>query len=90
MMVEQTLFPTRDPELVWRELDEELVIVRPSDGQIKVLNGVGAFVWQSLDGRRAVGDLAELVSAEYEISAQEAKSDIEDFLGQLTEGGLVQ
>jgi hypothetical protein len=89
-MTGQTRFPVHNPELIWRPVDDELVIVRPSDGQIRVLNGVGAFVWRSMDGRRTVGDIAGLVCAEYEVSLEEAETDIRQFLEPLTEDGMVQ
>lgn len=89
-MTGQTRFPARNPELIWRPVDDELVIVRPSDGQIRVLNGVGALIWKSLDGRRTVGDIAGLVCAEYEVSLEQAEDDIRLFLEPLTEDGMVQ
>ena len=88
-MTDQTLCPTRNPELVWRPLDEELVVVRPSDGQIRVFNEVGAFIWQSMDGQNTVSGLAELVCAEYQVSLQEAEADVQAFLGELADDGLV-
>jgi hypothetical protein len=89
-MTGQTRIPIRNPELVWRPVDDGLVIVRPSDGQIRVLNGVGALVWQSMDGRRTVGDIADLVCDEYEVSLEQAQDDIRLFLEPLTEDGMVQ
>lgn len=81
--------PVRDPDLVWRSMDDELVIVRPSDGQIRVLNGVGSFVWRSMDGERTISDLTELVCTEYEVSAGSAEVDISAFLAGLLDEGMV-
>jgi hypothetical protein len=90
MTDEGALYPVRNPELVWRLVDDELVIVRPSDGQIRVLNDVGSFVWQALDGCREVSDLARLVCDEYQVSLEEAADDIQLFLAPLVEDGMVQ
>ena len=90
MTAERTLIPIPHPDLIWRFVDDELVIVRPSDGQIRVLNSVAAFVWRSMDGHRTVSDLASLVCAEYEVSYSKAASDIEDLIAPLVENGLVQ
>jgi hypothetical protein len=90
MTDEGALYPVRNPELVWRLVDDELVIVRPSDGQIRVLNDVGSFVWRALDGRREVSDLAHLVCDEYQVSLREAVDDIQLFLDPLVEDGMVQ
>lgn len=79
-----------NPDLVWRPLEDELVIVRPSDGQIRVLNGVGSFIWQALDGQRTCTDMAQLVCSEYQVSEAHAQADVIEFLSQLAEDHLVQ
>ena len=89
MVEKRMLLPARDSELVWRLVDDEMVIVRLSDGQIRVLNDIGSFVWQLMDGRRTISDLACLVCAEYEVSRQEAEDDIQLFLAPLIQDGIV-
>jgi hypothetical protein len=89
-MTSETRVPMRNPELVWRPVGDELVIVRPSDGQIRVLNGVGALIWRSMDGHRAISQIAGLVCDEYEVSLEQAEDDIRLFLEPLTEDGMVQ
>ena len=75
-MVQSSAIYVRNPGLVWRPLEDELVIVRPSDGQIRVLNGVGSFIWQALDGQRSCADMAQLLCTEYEVSEAHAKADV--------------
>ena len=79
----------RDPELVWRLLEDELVIVRPSDGQIRVLNNVGAFIWQALNGECSLAQLVGQICAEYEVSVEEAGEDLIALLQELVDEGLV-
>ena len=79
-----------NPDLVWRPLQDELVIVRPADGQIRVLNGVGSFVWQALDGENSCAAIAQLVCAEYEVSVEEAEADVLGFLTELAADDLVR
>ena len=81
--------PVHNQELVWRPLEGELVIVRPSDGQIRVLNGVGSFIWQAVDGQRSITEIAQSVCAEYEVSEQEAQADVIAFLNELSVDKLV-
>lgn len=79
----------RDPDLVWRLLEDELVIVRPSDGQIRVLNGVGAFIWMTLDGERSLDHLRGKICAEYQVSDQVAGKDLIAFIQELADEGFV-
>ena len=81
--------PIPHPDLISRSVDDELVIVRPADGQIRVLNSVGALVWRLMDGQQTVSDLANLVCAEYQVSFLDAKNDIRTFLDPLVMNGLV-
>ena len=90
MVEKRILFPVRGSGLDWRLVDGEMVIVRLSDGQIRVLNEIGSFIWQLMDGRRTISDLASLVCAEYEVSQQEAEGDIQLFLAPLIQDGIVR
>ncbi len=87
--MERVHLPKQATELIWRTLDDELVIVRPSDGQIRVLNQLGAFIWQAVNGDRSIADLADLVCAEYEVSPEEAQTDVVEFLQQLADEGMI-
>jgi hypothetical protein len=79
--------PLRDPAVIWRALEDELVIVRPASGEIRVLNAVGAFVWRSIDGRLAIADLASRVSDSFAVSSKQAKVDVEAFVEELVAEG---
>ena len=87
--MEPTTLPTHSPELIWRQLGDELVIVRPSDGLVTVLNGVGAIIWQAIDGERTISEIARLVCEEYDVTQQQAEGDIVDLMNQLEGEGLV-
>ena len=77
--------------LVWRQVDDELVIVRPVDGQLVVLNGVGAFIWQAMDGNRTIAELADLVCVAYQVTHEQAVADVRAFVRQLeSEGWLME
>jgi methyltransferase-like protein len=55
-----------------------------------VLNEVGAFVWERLDGRRTVREIAEAVVEEYEIGLDEAERDVAALVAALESAGLVR
>ena len=43
--------------IICRETDDGAVLVSPEAGDLRVLNQVGAAIWQLLDGRRDVAEL---------------------------------
>lgn len=67
----------------------EAILVLPEKGQVKVLNELGARIWELIDGKNLVRDLVERITAEYAVSAEQAGQDIIAFLGELREKGII-
>lgn len=55
----------RKRDLVWREVDGEVVILTPDNKRLQVLNDVGSRIWSLLDGERDVSSIAAIISSEY-------------------------
>ena len=54
-----------------------------------VLSGVGAYIWELIDGQKCVRDLRDCLVAEYEISAEQAQADLVEFLQSLVQMGAI-
>lgn len=54
------------------------------------LNATGTFIWEKIDGVRTSRQIATLVAAEFDVSAEQAARDCEDFLAQLLEAGAIE
>jgi antirestriction protein len=54
-----------------------------SDEPLYALTPTGAQLWERLSGWASVDQLAESLATEYEISIEEARQDVRDFLDQL-------
>ena len=76
-------------KLIWRETDDGLVIVDPSKGKVRVLNGVGAEIWRMLESGSSIGEIESTLMAEYGISAETANTDVANFLSDLRSRNLV-
>lgn len=82
--------PHLQSNLIWRQVDENTVVVTPQSGQMRVLNGVGSTIWQLLaDGQAPEAIVAHLV-AQYAVSAEQASTDLDKFLAELEERNLLQ
>jgi len=75
---------------VSRVVDGEAVIVEPKTGLVNVTNPVGSRIWELLDGKRSVSELARIVSEEYDADSKTVLKDALEFLGDLESKGLVQ
>lgn len=82
-------YPVIHPELTWRLLDGEAVIVSPATGEIRVLNQVGAAIWQQLVTGSQVKDIEKAVAQQYALPPQQVEADVSAFLDDLTNRGLI-
>lgn len=82
--------PTIESSLTWRILDGDAVIISPRNGKIRVLNHSGAVIWQQLVAEKSVPEIISALVDQYEISLEQAHADLETFLNDLTQRGLVQ
>ncbi|MDQ6522857.1 PqqD family protein [Nocardioides sp. LHD-245] len=73
----------RDPALQAVEMGEEFVMMGLAQGEYYSVKGVAAAVWRHLAQPRDVGELCELVAAEYDVSAEACRDDIVAFLDEL-------
>jgi hypothetical protein len=64
------------PGVIARESEGELVVVLPDQGKFVVLNGTGAEMFQSMDGRRTLADIAAILSERYNVPLEQTQSDV--------------
>ena len=58
--------------------------------QIYALHGIGACIWQHLDGTKTLDDVLAAVLDRYEVTAAAARADIRAFIESLTSSKLVE
>lgn len=76
-------------DLIWRQVDENTVIVTPQSGQMRVLNGVGSTIWQLLADNQPRETIIEHLVTHYAVSAKQAGADLDKFLADLEERNLL-
>jgi len=81
--------PIPDPNVVGSLLDNEAVLVLPDKGKVKVLNQVGARIWELIDGTRSVRDIAAIICTEYEVEQAQAEADVLAFVTDLENKGVI-
>jgi len=81
--------PVISQNLIWRVLDDGAVIITPEQGEVRVLNEVGAFIWQLIDGNNSAADIAECLVSQFDVGEEEANNDVRAFLTTLDNKGLV-
>ena len=82
-------YPIPAPGVLGRVVEDEAVLVLPERGEVKVLNKVGARIWELADGQRSVSEIAALICQEYDVDLEVATSDALEFLAELESRGAI-
>jgi hypothetical protein len=79
----------RRPDVRYRRIEGEAVVLRQAAAEVLVLNEVGASVLELADGERSVGDWIDALAAEYEGDPATLARDVLAFAAELSEAGLL-
>lgn len=75
----------RNPDVSWRTIEGQAVLIHNKLGEVQVLNEVGTYIWEHFeDGPEA---LARNISCEWKVSEGEARADVEEFVQELLKSG---
>jgi PqqD family protein of HPr-rel-A system len=70
-------------------IDDEIVVMRLDSGDFFSLAGTAAAIWHLIDGTRDRAALLAALAARYGADEAEMAADLDEFLVQLKEQGLV-
>ena len=82
-------------EFVTRSIAGETLVV-PVRGQVGDLNAiynlneVGAFIWERIDGRKSVTQVAEAVLEEFKVALEQAEKETSEFIAALGAAGMIE
>jgi len=80
----------RKSDLVWREVDGEVVVLAADNRQLQVFNDVGSRIWSLLDSQRDVSAIAAIIAAEYGEQKDRVERDTLEHLEELKRLKLVE
>ncbi|HEY4977524.1 MAG TPA: PqqD family protein [Candidatus Acidoferrum sp.] len=85
----------RNREVVSRQIEGELVIVPVRRGvgdlnSLYTLNSVGSILWDFMTEGHTLPEMVNRVCGEFEVTVNQAQTDIEEFLGSMLEEKLIQ
>ena len=78
------------PSLVWREVDDGVVIVSPAGGEVRALNKLGSIIWTMLDGSHSAGQIITKLKATYpSVAETQLQNDFLVFIESLLSRDLI-
>jgi hypothetical protein len=65
-----------DEEVIGKVLDGEAIVINLATGSYYAIPDVGGVIWQAVEERRSLEEIAVRVSASYEVSVEQARVDV--------------
>ena len=80
---------TLNPNVVFKRLGERMVLIHLETNQVFELNSTGARIWEMLEAGTPEDDIAERLTAEFEVAPSQLRQDLIDLLRDLRSEGLI-
>jgi hypothetical protein len=87
--VQITDVPSQSPDSAARVIDDATFVLHGETSELHALNEVGARIWELTDGSRTLADIAAVIQEEYEVDADRAQADVNEFISELVGKQLV-
>jgi Coenzyme PQQ synthesis protein D (PqqD) len=78
-----------NPDVVFRELDGEAVLLDLGSGTYFGLNVVGTRVWQMIEAGRSEAEMVDVLAAEYDAARARIAADVARLLDELRARRLI-
>lgn len=88
-MISSDSCPRRSEDVVWRMIDDEVVILTADGREIHTLNKVGSIIWELADGTRSIIEIVHSIYERFDVDFEVAKADVLEFVAQLADKNLL-
>jgi len=82
-------FRLRDNALMWRQIEDEVVVLDERSSQYLAVNKTGAVLWPLLTAGASRDELLARLGREFEVDGATAGRDLDSFLAALAEQRLL-
>ena len=88
MLALKTLL-SHNPDCPVREIGDGLVIMAPQGETTHSLDGIGAFIWNEIDGTKDLTAILEAILANYDVDRETAQADLLQFTEEMVAAELL-
>ncbi|ULA69584.1 MAG: hypothetical protein LZF62_440041 [Nitrospira sp.] len=83
------IFPKQNKDVHSTALEGESVLLNLSTGRYYSLNAVGSVVWEQCTGALSLAAICSSISERFDVTSQDAQSDLLDLIVQFRQEGLL-
>ncbi len=80
---------TVSDEIAHREIEGQILILRPDDNFLYTLNGSGRYIWLGITRKKKLSSIIRGVSKEFGIPEDSARRDVMEFVRDLEAKGIL-
>jgi hypothetical protein len=81
---------TKTGDVIWRQIGDEIVVIKDDGLAVHVLNKTAAHIWKMYQEGHSPEEIAADLCQHFEVGLEEASTDIKDLLVKLREMGLLE
>lgn len=86
---ELSIIYTINDEIAHREIEGQILILRPDDNFLYTLNGSGRYIWLGIAKKKKLSSIVKGVSKEFGIPEDSARRDVMEFVKDLEAKGIL-
>lgn len=90
MLTSSSRFVINTSEVTGQVIDGEAIIMNLATGMFYSTDKVGAAIWTWIEQGLSVGQITSQIMAQYDVSEDKARSDLESLVGQLVGENLME
>ena len=80
----------RAEDIIWREIDDEIVAIKDDGLAFHVLNKTAARIWEMCSGDIRPDEIAAKLCERYDVSLEKASTDVRNAVAKMVEIGLLR
>ena len=80
----------RVPDIIWRKIDDNVVIVKEDGTELVTLNSTATYIWDKCDGKMNAEDIAAAIEEQFTASFEEIYNDVLAAMNRLEDMGLLK
>ena len=77
-------------DAVWREVDNEIVVINSDGRKVHVFNKTAAYIWKMCTGEYRSDEIVTRLCERYDVTMEKATADVNDMMIKMMEKGLLK
>lgn len=83
-------YPKKNPNIIFREIDGQSVLLNDEKGEIHQLNETASFIWKNCSGNNSLQSLVDLLKENFQTDSENIEKDVKNIIEMLGKLHLIE